>query len=54
MASRGGRDRFDRRFRTSAVIHRGSVAKDGFDKLNTADLKGAIEIIFIDQFGQQE
>jgi ubiquitin-protein ligase E3 C len=35
-------------------VRRGSVAQDGFDKLEGADLKAPIEITFIDQFGQEE
>ncbi|EIN13090.1 HECT-domain-containing protein [Punctularia strigosozonata HHB-11173 SS5] len=44
--SRSGRQR--------AVVRRGQVAKDGFDRLYDADLKLPIEITFIDQFGQEE
>ena len=35
-------------------VRRGSVAQDGFDRLEGADLKAPIEITFIDQFGQEE
>lgn len=40
--------------RTSIQVRRGSVAQDGFDKLENVDLKGPIEVTFIDQFGQVE
>ena len=36
------------------MIRRGHVAEDGFDKLGEADLRKPIEIMFIDQWGQQE
>jgi ubiquitin-protein ligase E3 C len=40
--------------RTRVSVRRGSVAQDGFDKLEGADLKAPIEISFINQFGQEE
>lgn len=40
--------------RTRVSVRRGSVAQDGFDRLEDADLKAPIEITFIDQFGQEE
>lgn len=40
--------------RTRAEIRRGHVASDGFDKLSNADLKGRLEISFIDAFGEHE
>jgi len=40
--------------RTWVSVRRGSVAQDGFDKLEGVDLKAPIEISFIDQFGQKE
>jgi len=45
-----------RRFhsRTSAVVRRGHVAEDGFDKLGDANLKEYIAITFVDQFGKKE
>ena len=49
-----GREIFDRTYRMCVVIHRENVAWDGFDKLCLADLKGTIEITFIDKFGQEE
>jgi ubiquitin-protein ligase E3 C len=60
MVSRsGGVDRFSRmmgsgRGGTRVTVRRGMVAQDGFDKLSEADLKGTIEITFVDQFGQEE
>lgn len=30
------------------------VAQDGFDRLGDVDLKGPVEITFVDQFGQEE
>jgi ubiquitin-protein ligase E3 C len=53
MVSRGV-DRHRRTGRTRVSVRRGSVAQDGFDKLEGADLKAPIEITFIDQFGQEE
>jgi hypothetical protein len=35
-------------------VRRGMIAEDGFDKLAEVNLKAPIEIIFIDQFGQEE
>jgi ubiquitin-protein ligase E3 C len=40
--------------RTRTTVRRGHVAEDGFDKLGDANLKHAIEITFIDQFGEKE
>jgi ubiquitin-protein ligase E3 C len=58
MVSRlGGVDRYSRmgrRHGTRVTVRRGMVAQDGFDKLSDADLKGTIEITFVDQFGQEE
>ncbi|KAI5118810.1 hypothetical protein M0805_005152 [Coniferiporia weirii] len=56
IASTGSADRFSRAHasRTSVTVRRGSVAADGFDKLGGANLKGLIEIKFIDQFGNEE
>lgn len=55
--TRGTSDRYSfeaMRHRTRAHIRRSSVAQDGFDKLAAVDLKGPIEITFVDQFGQEE
>ena len=50
-----GVDRHSRRSpRTHVSVRRGSVAQDGFDKLDGTDMKAPIEIAFIDQFGQEE
>ncbi len=53
--------RFDPLFRggraarkTRVQIRRETVSQDGFDRLAEVDLKGPIEITFIDQFGQEE
>lgn len=54
MMSRGGVDRFSRRGRSRIVIRRDKIAQDGFDKLQDVDLKSSLEIVFIDQFGQEE
>lgn len=53
MASRGRLDRFSGG-RTKAVIRRDKIAQDGFDRLQDANLKQPLEIVFIDQFGQEE
>jgi ubiquitin-protein ligase E3 C len=53
MASRGRLDRFSGG-RTRAVIRRDKIAQDGFDRLQDANLKQPLEIVFIDQFGQEE
>lgn len=47
---------FNRPTRKRAVVRRGNIARDGFDQLSglTSELKGPIEIQFIDQFGQEE
>ena len=37
-----------------ASVRRGHIAEDGFDKLGEADLKGHVQIAFIDQFGEVE
>ena len=39
--------------RTRISVKRGNVAQDGFDKLTGTDLKTPVEIMFIDQFGQE-
>ncbi|KAF4562672.1 hypothetical protein EYR36_004066 [Pleurotus pulmonarius] len=55
--ARGTSDRYSfeaMRHRTRVHIRRSSVAQDGFDKLAAVDLKGPIEITFVDQFGQEE
>lgn len=40
--------------RTRIIVRRGHVAEDGFDKLDGVDLKKPLEIVFIDQFGNEE
>jgi len=40
--------------KTKAVIRRDKIAQDGFDRLQDANLKQPLEIVFIDQFGQEE
>ncbi|KZT44623.1 ubiquitin protein ligase [Sistotremastrum suecicum HHB10207 ss-3] len=48
-------DPFDRRAsRTRVSVRRGKIAQDGFDHLADADLKGEVQISFIDQFGNEE
>ncbi|KZV60925.1 HECT-domain-containing protein [Peniophora sp. CONT] len=37
-----------------ASVRRGHIAEDGFDKLGEVDLKGHIQIAFVDQFGDVE
>ncbi|KZT24637.1 HECT-domain-containing protein [Neolentinus lepideus HHB14362 ss-1] len=49
-----GYDRFGRRGRLRVTVRRDHIAEDGFDRLGEADLKAPIEIVFIDQFGQEE
>ena len=53
MVSRGRMDRYSGG-RTKAVIRRDKIAQDGFDRLQDANLKLPLEIVFIDQFGQEE
>ncbi|KIJ54357.1 hypothetical protein M422DRAFT_25280 [Sphaerobolus stellatus SS14] len=47
---------FNRPRRKKATVRRGKVAEDGFDQLSGlgSELKGPVEIQFIDQFGQEE
>lgn len=40
--------------RTRLIVRRGRVAEDGFDKLDGVNLKHSLEIVFIDQFGNEE
>lgn len=56
VAQTGSTDRYHRgrRVRTKTKVRRGHIAEDGFDKLGNANLKGLVEIAFIDQFGQHE
>lgn len=49
-----GIETFGRRPQTWITVRRGSIAQDGFDKLQDADLRGPISITFIDQFGNEE
>lgn len=49
-----GYDRYGRRGRLRVSVRRDHIAEDGFDRLGDADLKAPIEIVFIDQFGQEE
>ena len=53
MESLGRLDRFSGG-KTKAVIRRDKIARDGFDRLQDANLKQPLEIVFIDQFGQEE
>jgi hypothetical protein len=53
MMTRGRMDRFSGG-RTKAVIRRDKIAQDGFDRLQDANLKQPLEIVFIDHFGQEE
>lgn len=46
------RDRY--RFMTRVTVRRDNIAQDGFDRLDSVDLKAPIAITFIDQFGQEE
>ena len=50
------RHRYDRRKRSRAVIRRTSISEDAYAHLNGlgAALKGTIEIVFINQFGEEE
>ncbi|TFK70099.1 HECT-domain-containing protein [Pluteus cervinus] len=56
MFANGREDSFlwRRTHRNNIQVRRGHVAQDGFDKLGNSNLKGPIEISFIDQFGQAE
>lgn len=47
---------FNRRHRKKATVRRENIAQDGYDQLSSmgAELKGPVEIQFIDQFGQEE
>ncbi|KAE9406832.1 HECT-domain-containing protein [Gymnopus androsaceus JB14] len=38
----------------TVTVRRGNVAQDGFDHLGDADLKKPVQIIFIDQWGEEE
>lgn len=49
-----GIEMFGRRPQTWITVRRGSIAQDGFDKLQDADLRAPISITFIDQFGHEE
>ncbi|KAJ3505226.1 hypothetical protein NLJ89_g7531 [Agrocybe chaxingu] len=40
--------------RPRVPVRRGMVAQDGFDKLSGVDLKQPVEIVFVDQWGQEE
>lgn len=40
--------------RTIVSIRRDHISEDGFDKLGDADLKGHVQITFIDKFGEAE
>ncbi|KAF6750084.1 ubiquitin protein ligase [Ephemerocybe angulata] len=40
--------------KTRVSVRRGMVAQDGFDRLGDVDLKGPVEITFVDQFGAEE
>ncbi|KZT00431.1 HECT-domain-containing protein [Laetiporus sulphureus 93-53] len=53
MATRGVRET-PHFARQRVVVRRGSVAQDGFDKLEDADLHAPIMITFVDQFGNEE
>ena len=53
MTARGRLNRFSGG-RTRAVIRRDKIAQDGFDRLQDVNLKQPLEIVFIDQFGQEE
>ena len=39
---------------TRITVRRGSIAQDGFNRLDGVDLKGPIAITFVDQWGQEE
>ncbi|KAF8580133.1 HECT-domain-containing protein [Ramaria rubella] len=56
MGVRAALDAFDRPRRKRAAVRRGNISQDGFDQLSSlgAELKGPVEIQFIDQFGQEE
>ncbi|EJC97865.1 HECT-domain-containing protein [Fomitiporia mediterranea MF3/22] len=57
IAFAGSTSRYERAHmasRARVVVHRGNVAADGFDKLANMNLKGLIEIQFVDQFGNTE
>lgn len=53
MMSRGRVSRYGSR-RARVVIRRDKIAQDGFDRLQDVNLKQTLEIVFIDQFGQEE
>ncbi|KDR68272.1 hypothetical protein GALMADRAFT_78808 [Galerina marginata CBS 339.88] len=40
--------------RLRVIIRRGAVAQDGFEMLGGVDLKAPLDIVMIDQFGQEE
>ena len=49
-----GYDRFDRSATARVIVRRDMIAQDGFDRLQSVDLKAPIAITFVDQFGQEE
>jgi ubiquitin-protein ligase E3 C len=50
----GVNDHYSRSRRTRVAVRRDKIAQDGFDHLQEADLKGEVQITFIDQFGNEE
>ena len=52
MSGYDDRDRY--RHITRVTVRRDNIAQDGFDRLESVDLKGPVAITFIDQFGQEE
>lgn len=57
IAFAGSTSRYERAHLAShqrIVVRRGQVASDGFDKLGNTNLKGLIQIVFVDQFGNAE
>ena len=51
-----GLESFNHPRRKKATVRRGNITQDGCDQLSSmgAELKGPVEIQFIDQFGQEE
>ncbi|KAF8586237.1 hypothetical protein K439DRAFT_1631852, partial [Ramaria rubella] len=55
MGVRAALDTFIRPRRKRAAVRRGNILQERFDQLSSlgAELKGPVEIQFIDQFGQE-
>lgn len=50
---RYGIDRYSRGGKKNVPTRRGNVVRNGFDRLEGADLKVPIEVTFINEFGEE-